>query len=203
MSAKYARIIRSANAKPKHGPLPHIPPPSHDYRTGMRRILIPSLFIAITIIAILFLKSNPVTLNEAADDGDLAKVRKLLNKGYNVNERDSNGYTPLMWVAGDSNRLDIVKALLDKGADVNLRADDGRTPLSISCFLGNTEVVKLLLAKGADVTATNRQGTTPLQQAVTYQRTEIADLLRQYIPKEKSPQASAPEVEIPIEPGTE
>ncbi|MEI6809717.1 MAG: ankyrin repeat domain-containing protein [bacterium] len=208
---KRARIVRSSSSAPKPAPLPTVPVSGHTYSTGMLRILIPCLILAIATIVIVYIQGNPPSLNEAADDGDLAKVRKLLRKGYNANERDSNGYTPLMWVAGDSSKLEIVKELLDKGADVNARADDGRTPLTISCFLGNIEVVKLLLAKGANMNVTNKQGVTPLQQAATYGRTQVADLLRQYATREQDqrPQNAlqAPatstnsDVEIPIEPG--
>ena len=43
-----------------------------------------------------------------------------MNKGADINVRDSSGWTPLMKVAYDG-RLAIVKVLLSRGVDVNLQ----------------------------------------------------------------------------------
>jgi hypothetical protein len=76
-----------------------------------------------------------MTLNkdliEVARRGDLGEVRRLLDKGANVNARDVDGWTPLHWAAA-LGRLDIVKLLVERGADVNAKNGDGKTPLDLA-----------------------------------------------------------------------
>jgi hypothetical protein len=70
-------------------------------------------------------------LHYAVRDGDLKEVRKLLDKGADVNARDKYGWTPLH-EAASYGHLDIVKLLVERGADVNARDKDGRTPLDLA-----------------------------------------------------------------------
>ena len=53
----------------------------------------------------------------AADEGDLTKVKKLLGKGADVNGRNGDGNTALMYAAY-GNHAPIVELLLDHQADV-------------------------------------------------------------------------------------
>jgi hypothetical protein len=64
--------------------------------------------------------------------GDLKEVRKLLDKGADVNAKDDViGSTPLHWAVIKGN-LDIVKLLVERGADLNARDRYGKTPLDIA-----------------------------------------------------------------------
>ena len=42
-------------------------------------------------------------------------IKLLLEKGANINIKDKNGYTPLMWSC-KYNHTEIIELLLDKGA---------------------------------------------------------------------------------------
>jgi ankyrin repeat protein len=61
--------------------------------------------------------------------GDAAAVRDLLARGADPNERDAQGFTPLMWIARAgitaplSMHLKIAELLTQAGADVNAAAD--------------------------------------------------------------------------------
>ena len=86
---------------------------------------------------------------EAAATGNLKRVRELVDNGANVNTRDEDGETALMW-ASCNNHLDIVKLLLEKGADASIKSSDGRTALKLALFQRCTkEIVDLLIAHGA------------------------------------------------------
>jgi len=119
-----------------------------------------------------------VQLIVAARDGNLSKVKSLINKGANVNAmfnvvassmfegfdpknpgsadpKHILGMTALM-VAAEEGYTDIAKVLIDSGADVNMRKggrNQGYTALMIAVENGHTEIVKLLLKAGADVNA--------------------------------------------------
>ena len=54
----------------------------------------------------------------AARNGDIKKIRQLLDDGVNIDRRNQNGETTLMQ-ASAAGRLECVQLLLDRGADVN------------------------------------------------------------------------------------
>ena len=97
-------------------------------------------------------------LHEAAGRGDTAKVQLLLDKGADINAKDSNGETALM-EAADNGHLEVVKQLLAKGADVNAKSSYGYTALLYAADQGHTECVGLLLDGGANI---NVQSSAPV-----------------------------------------
>ena len=77
-------------------------------------------------------------------------VKALLDKGANVNVRDSNRITPLIHVCANGNiapdeSFEIAKELINKGADVNATDNSNRTPLFLACLTRNKKLVQLLI----------------------------------------------------------
>ncbi len=104
-------------------------------------------------------------LNLAAYKASLDAVKLLLEKGADINGRDSEGRTAL-FKAVASWSTDIIKFLIEKGADVNAKDTNGDTPLHIEQMFADEgtdfEIVKLLVESGADPNALNNLGETPL-----------------------------------------
>ena len=69
-------------------------------------------------------------LLKAAKKDDVRTLEDLLNTGVNVNIRDKDGMTPLMWAAYYCN-FNTVELLLDSGADYSMENDSGVTVLKI------------------------------------------------------------------------
>jgi ankyrin repeat protein len=98
---------------------------------------------------------NRHELHEPAGRGDLEAVKKVIEKGGDVNKRDIAGQTALMYAA-ESGSLEVVKYLIEKGADVNaVSGKEGRgTALIYAAAADRLEVVKYLLDHGADINST-------------------------------------------------
>ncbi len=114
-------------------------------------------------------------LMDAANMGQIARVKSLISSGVNVNAISKQGWTALT-VATFDNRDEVTKYLIESGADVNLVGAYGTTALMNAASNANLEMVKLLLAKGADA---KFQGTglSVLMVAASAGNVEIVKLL--------------------------
>ena len=104
------------------------------------------------------------------------KVAKaLIDRGAVVDERDKDGFTPLIWAA-NRGAARLVKLLLDSGADVNAKTtqkyNSGRTALM---FAQGLAMVWTLLEAGADPKAVEESG----QHTWEFHRGPAAKLLKQ------------------------
>ena len=89
------------------------------------------------------------TIHNAAQNGNLNRVKALLNQGVPVNSRNEHGYTPLHNAAYSGN-LSVVQELLKRGAHVNPRARSGMIPLYLAAFAKHPHVVHALIRAGAN-----------------------------------------------------
>src|SRR5262245_50682016 len=71
----------------------------------------------------------------------------LLDHGANMEARDRNGRTPLLF-AGTVASPGAMRILTARGANVNARDHHGETPLRFAVVLGNPSLVSALLARG-------------------------------------------------------
>ena len=84
-------------------------------------------------------------------DKKIKVIKFLLNKGANVNHKDSlRGWSGLM-IASSLGFIKTVNTLIAEGAEIDVDSDSGDTALSLASRRGHIEVVKILLEKGADV----------------------------------------------------
>jgi len=112
----------------------------------------------------------------AAEKGDTAAVQQLLQKGANVEARDSGGGTALLWAA-EGGYTEVAKLLLDKGANINAKDSKGTTALLQAVEQNSAELVKLLLERGANIEAGDGGGGTALLRAAFGGNIAILQLL--------------------------
>ena len=86
-------------------------------------------FITLSTPALLPIYQN--RRHEAAIDGDIATIRKYLEKGVDINIRNSRGLT-FLHEASKAGHLNLVNFLISNGADVNLQDSDGVSSLHLS-----------------------------------------------------------------------
>jgi len=115
-------------------------------------------------------------LLDAVGDGDIARVKKLLDRGANLNAKNILGLTPLH-IAAMYGNLELVDLLLKYGADANAKTDHAVTPLHLAASWGRADVVKMLLERGADVNARDDKGWTPLHFATLNNHSNVAKIL--------------------------
>ena len=102
---------------------------------------------------------------DAAQTGDVAEVRALLQQGADVNAAQTDGLTALHWAAMN-NHTDIIDVLLYAGATVKpLTRVGGYTPLHLAARSGHSEIVTKLAMAGADPDEWTTTGVTALHFA--------------------------------------
>jgi len=146
-------------------------------RTGISVAAITALIAAIYGVKKVgeFYQSN--TLHAAAFEGSIPKVRALLLT-TNVNSRDRQGLTPLMYAAR-SGKLSMINFLLQNGAGVNNVDLTTRSSLIYASRDGHVPVVALLLQNGARIDSRDAWGKTALMHAAERGHDQVVKLLVQ------------------------
>ena len=137
--------------------------------------------IFLVILFFFFAFGNPAIANDLTDAiyrDDLNNVEMLIKKGFDIDKKNKEGFTPLIIAAGLGNEK-IVKVLLDAGADVNLLEDKmGTSALHKASQSGNVEIAKLLLSHGAFINLqAPTNGHTPLIDAIWHEKPELVTYL--------------------------
>lgn len=117
------------------------------------------------------------TLLNAAMEGELETLKKLLKDGAAVDEADEEGRTALHFACGYG-EVECAKELLGAKASINSVDGNKNTPLHYAAGYGEKACVQLLLDSGASLTDKNDDGKTPLEVAQLNDQTEIAKLLQ-------------------------
>jgi cytohesin len=92
---------------------------------------------------------DPEEMLQAAQRGDVAKVRQLLASDTTLaNAKGAHNKTPLHWAA-EKNYPELAELLVTAGADINAEVSWGMTPLQWAANMGSREVAEILLARGA------------------------------------------------------
>lgn len=80
-------------------------------------------------------------LVQAAHNGDLRRIKALLDSGADVNAKDYGDGTALM-EAVKSGDARVLRRLVEAGADVNARAKAGDTALMVATEFGRMKAVR-------------------------------------------------------------
>ncbi len=125
----------------------------------------------------LFSLCQAAEIHQAAQAGDLAKVKELLAADPAViNAKDENGRTPLHFAAM-ARQLEVLQYLVEKGADLNALDNNGIAPLHTLARSGQTESARFLIEKGADIDIKDPVKLTPLNMAAESGLEAMVELL--------------------------
>ena len=118
---------------------------------------------------------NPLHL--AARYGSVEGAVAALNSGFDIDQGDTLGFTPLMFAAVNGNPH-VVRVLLNRGANVSIVAGRMVGPvLHHAAAEGHVSIVEMLIKAGADVDWMSPVTGTPLHLAVEAGNAEVARAL--------------------------
>ncbi|XP_067863490.1 protein phosphatase 1 regulatory subunit 12A-like isoform X2 [Heptranchias perlo] len=116
----------------------------------------------------------------ACSSGDTEEVKRLLDRGADVNYANVDGLTALHQACIDEN-LEMVKFLVEHGADTNQPDNEGWTPLHAVASCGYINIAEYLINNGASVAAVNSEGEIPSDIA---EESAMKDLLQDEISRQ-------------------
>ena len=121
--------------------------------------------------------SDDIMLLDAANDGDVDAVRRLVKSGENVDARDGTGRTALL-IAARANQAEAARILIDAGADINAKDAIHDTPFLYAAAEGRNDILRHILSTGkANLRDTNRYGGVALIPASHHGHVETVRML--------------------------
>ena len=115
-------------------------------------------------------------LCRAVKQGNILKIRLLLNRDTDVNEACIRGQSPLHFAAYEGNTT-VMQYLINADAVIDAKDEDGMTPLHFAVWGGKKAAAELLLLKGASIHTRNNHGSTPLHLAAYQNNGAVIELL--------------------------
>ena len=165
-----ARTVPGAKAVERPGWLAQVP--------RLLRRTIGLMLAGAVLVATVAPAAQAAGLHRAVKAGDLDGVTRMLAAGTDVNARDKQGRTALMY-AVDKGSVLLVEALLAAGTDVDARDKQGRTALMYAVDKRSVLLVEALLAAQADPNVRALDEATALFMAAVHGYGEIITLLMQ------------------------
>ncbi|CAI8010150.1 Inversin [Geodia barretti] len=125
------------------------------------------------------MQAGPGPLHLAAKCGNGRQIQQLISEGENVNARDHDGRTPLMYCIHPRGvHLSCASLLVQAGAALDKQASDGSTAIHLASAMGGVSLVEFALLNHADSDVRDFEGRLPLHWAtLTQQSSKCAALL--------------------------
>jgi ankyrin repeat protein len=122
--------------------------------------------------------TEKTALHYAVLNGHVAIVKILLDQGADSNAKDENGYSPLLLVR--KNEQKIIPLLIEFGANLESQNMHGQTLLNIAAEKRDINFVKYLISLGADVNTKDSRGMTPLLSSAKAKNIAVIEFLLEH-----------------------
>jgi ankyrin repeat protein len=105
--------------------------------------------------------------------GTPQEIQAALKAGADVNAKNEDGDTALMFAARYNNDPEVISVLVKQGADVNAQFAECTALMYAAMYSKNPEVVDRLVKSGADVNVMGYEGSTVLDFAQSNENKEV------------------------------
>ena len=151
--------------------------PLHNAVSGGNPLLVSDLLESFGADSSLIDAGGKSALHWACGKGLADMVSILGRNNVDLNCRDVNGWSPLMYCAM-YNQVDCARAILsDSRALLDQRNEDGETALHIAARKGYAEIVRIILQGKPNVNVRDSDGYSPLICCALYNQIECARVL--------------------------
>jgi ankyrin repeat protein len=125
-------------------------------------------FLAVVLFLTASISSSTVAneAHKAIEDGDIAKLKSLLEKDSRWVDSTIAGKTTPLHTAATHGKFEAAKLLLEYKARLTAKTEEGFTPLHSAAKQGHAHIVRLFLDQGADPKAVTKEGYNALHFAV-------------------------------------
>lgn len=107
-------------------------------------------------------------LHVASRAGQIGAIRLLVNRGANINAKDSERMTPLMAAITEKQNSEVIDLLIALGANINAQDKAGMTALDCAAFSCYNQLVELLIRRGAKPNVgEGRRRSSPIEHCVS------------------------------------
>nr|KAF6301263.1 ankyrin repeat domain 39 [Pipistrellus kuhlii] len=112
----------------------------------------------------------------AALNGDLGRVKDLIQKAVDPSQPDLAGYTALHY-ASRNGHYAVCQFLLESGAKCDAQTRGGATALHRASYCGHTEIARLLLSHGSNPRLVDDDGMTSLHKVCPLRPSSTCSML--------------------------
>lgn len=134
---------------------------------GIYSLIPPAVLVGFLVSRVVWINitdHEDTDLHKAVNEDDFEKIKRLVDEGWNINEKGFMNNTPLHGAANEG-KLEMARYLIDKSANLNAKDIHGNSPLHLAVWRNHPDVVQCLLDCGDQVDKKDEDGNTPLHHA--------------------------------------
>lgn len=117
-----------------------------------------------------FFPAPVVSVLEAIQRGDEAEARRRMAQGVNLNIRDEEGITPLLWLILETKDHKAVSLAMKVGADPNYKDGFGDNAVAMVAGSKFPKLLEVVLDAGGDPNSLDRNNEPPIFSAIGEER---------------------------------
>lgn len=130
-------------------------------------------------------QNGQTMMHQAAKNGSYKSIQKLLELGYDINQKDRFGYTPIFYAISNSSYLDFINYLIANGAKLDLYKNENKKDDALSFALKINEKQSRKYNKSKIIDFLKQEGFSYKKKHFKYLKENNEEYLMQFVKKLK------------------